>query len=179
MHIIEKRASHPKAEIEKKSAEAVMHLASLRVWQRAKVVMLYAATPTEVQTKLLIARALSEGKKVCLPVMGEEGNAYVLARVEDLVRNNKNFLEPPKESSIKADLKKIDLVVVPGVAFDTQGNRLGRGLGYYDNFLKKVTAPCVGLAFEFQIVDRVPTQEHDVPVKMIVTESRMIDCRME
>jgi 5-formyltetrahydrofolate cyclo-ligase len=73
----------------------------------------------------------------------------------------------------------MDLFVVPGVAFDDQGNRLGQGAGYYDRLLTGISEriPIVGLAFELQIVERVPTNDHDIRVDWIITEKRLIKCR--
>jgi 5-formyltetrahydrofolate cyclo-ligase len=68
-------------------------------------------------------------------------------------------------------------MIIPGVAFDSHGNRIGHGMGYYDRLLqKKMSAHCLGLAFELQIVESIPTEKHDVKVEKIVTEERIIIC---
>jgi 5-formyltetrahydrofolate cyclo-ligase len=74
----------------------------------------------------------------------------------------------------------MDLIMVPGVAFDRSGNRLGRGLGYFDRLLGrpfKKRVPVIGLAYELQLVEQVPTTDRDMPVDKIITESEVIDCR--
>ena len=76
----------------------------------------------------------------------------------------------------KLDLRDISLVIIPGIAFDLKGHRIGFGLGYYDRLLKKTNCPKVGLAYEFQIIENVPGIEpNDVPVDIIVTEKRIIN----
>ena len=96
---------------------------------------------------------------------------------ESLVPFGKFGIPEPMEL-MKVSYKSIDAVIVPGVAFDKNGYRIGFGFGHYDKFLKKTPhAVKIGLAFEFQIVDSVPKEEHDVPVDFIITEKRVIDCK--
>ena len=164
--------------IAEKSGAACARVLDLPEWKRAKTVMLYAATRSEVQTKELIARALAEGKRVCLPVRSEEQSemmAFFIGSPEELVLGDLGYLEPSK-MSLKAEPHEIELAIVPGIAFDEKGNRLGRGMHYYDGFLRRLRARKVALAFEMQIVPEVPTEDHDVPVDKIVTEKRVINC---
>ena len=83
------------------------------------------------------------------------------------------ILEPVK--IIEKSPNKIDLIIVPGIGFDKRGNRLGHGKGYYDKLLRKLKTIKIGLAFELQIVDQIPTDENDVPVDLIITEERIIN----
>ena len=86
------------------------------------------------------------------------------------------ILEPIELAKIT--YKSIDMVLVPGVIFDKNGYRLGYGLGYYDRFLNKLPkAVKVGLCFDFQVMDKVPREEHDIPVDYIVTDKEIIECR--
>jgi len=78
-------------------------------------------------------------------------------------------MEPEGE---KSSPEKVDIVVVPAVAFDLQGHRLGYGKGYYDRFLKKTKAVKVGVAYDFQIVEKLPAEQHDIPVDLIITPAR-------
>jgi 5-formyltetrahydrofolate cyclo-ligase len=87
------------------------------------------------------------------------------------------ILEPRQECVNEVSPESIDLIIIPGVAFDGQGNRIGHGMGYYDRLLqKKIRTHCLGLAFEFQIVESIPTEIHDVKIKKIITEERIIIC---
>jgi 5-formyltetrahydrofolate cyclo-ligase len=89
-----------------------------------------------------------------------------------------NILEPRQDTIKEIPIESIDLILVPGVVFDIHGNRIGHGKGYYDRLLNDTqNIPHVGLAFGFQIVDAVPVEGHDLPVDIIVTEERIIECK--
>lgn len=94
----------------------------------------------------------------------------------DLEKGVLGLLEPKKECKRLLNPEDIDLIVVPGIAFDILKNRIGYGAGYYDRFLKTTREDClkVGVAFELQILDKINTQEHDVPLNAIITEKRVI-----
>jgi 5-formyltetrahydrofolate cyclo-ligase len=86
-------------------------------------------------------------------------------------------LEPKKNYIKEVSIESIDLIIVPGVVFDRNGNRIGHGMGYYDRLLKKShNIPRIGLAFEFQIVKKIEAEEHDERIDMIITEDRIINC---
>ena len=86
-------------------------------------------------------------------------------------------MEPNPAESTPVALSDVDLAIIPGVAFDERGNRLGYGMGYYDRLLSRFKGSTVALAFELQILPSVPREEHDVRVGKIVTEKRVINCR--
>jgi len=148
-------------------------LFSLPEFKKAKTVMLYASKTKEVNTYEMIDGALEMGKKVALPrCAGLEGIVpkEIIDRHTDLEKGTYGVYEPKKQ---QADVQpeNIDLIIVPGLAFDRQNARLGRGKGYYDRFLKdlprdKIT---IGLAFDFQITESLPTDSHDIPVSKIIT----------
>ncbi len=83
----------------------------------------------------------------------------------------------PKPESPIGSIEQMDLVILPAIAFDVCGNRLGRGGGYYDKFLRNVGIPKLGLAYSFQILDKVPVEKHDIKVDYIFTEDGKIECR--
>ncbi len=174
-----KRSRQSPEAIAEKSKAVEERVVALPEWQRATTVMLYAATRTEVQTRKLIERALAEGKHVCLPVRSEEDNemkSYYIRSWDELVLGDLGYLEPSKQNGWLAEPHEINLVIAPGIAFDENGNRLGRGRHYYDGFLKKVRCKKIALAFEMQIVPEVPVESHDVRVDKIVTEKRVVNC---
>lgn len=142
-----------------------------KVFKKAKAVMFYIRLGGEVDTAGLIKAAVSLGKIVAVPVCTK--NKMMIRPC--LFRDSAGFKvgpygihEPASKSPVS--LKRLDLVIVPGLAFDKKGNRLGRGKGYYDRFLKllKAKTVTVGLAYDFQILPSVPVQGHDVAVDSVL-----------
>ena len=118
-------------------------------------------------------------KKVVVPISNKEDNTLSLSILEswdDLVEGSYGILEPKEDCFKEISIDEIDLIIVPGVAFDEDENRLGHGNGYHDRLLEKTKAISIGLAFEFQIVNNIPIGRNDVPVDMIITEDRIIKC---
>ncbi len=143
----------------------------------SKIVLFYASHSSEVGTDGMIMQALLT-KKVLLPRM-ENGQIIpmLILDMDNLMPGYAGIREPIAAPSVK--ISSIDCVIVPGIAFDTAGNRLGTGKGVYDVFLKKAThAVKIGLAFECQMADSIPHEAHDVRMDYIVTEKRIIDCRI-
>lgn len=136
-------------------------------YQKAKTVMLYHPLWDEVDVRPLFDISLKEGKRVILPtVKGDDIIPVEITADTEWVVGDFNILEPVAEPYNGS----IDLVVVPGVAFDKNLNRLGRGKGYYDRFLAKhPNAFRLGLCFDFQIVDSIPTEPFDLPMNEIIT----------
>jgi 5-formyltetrahydrofolate cyclo-ligase len=99
-----------------------------------------------------------------------------LSKFSDLSPGTYGILEPKKEKIKPTSIHEIDIVLVPGVAFDRFGHRLGQGGGYYDWFLSKTNVVSIGLAFEFQILKEIPVEPHDQRVDLIVTEEKLIEC---
>jgi len=145
----------------------------------ARGVLLYASKGSEVHTDGIIQSALSLGKKVALPLAlkGEKRlEIYWINSISELAPGAFGILEPPPKPEMKADPSEIDLVVVPGVSFDRRGQRIGYGMGYYDSILGKFRCKKIALAYDMQLVERIPAEPHDVAVDMIVTEQGVIDC---
>ena len=143
-------------------------------------VALYSAIQNEIRTDDLAAHALQSGKKVFYPCVGEDANAgfFRVLAADELRAGRYGILEPAGTTRL-ADVEFEALTIfVPGVAFDTQGNRLGRGRGWYDRLLQQAgeRAAIVALAYEFQIVDAVPTGPEDQKVNYVITEKRVVDC---
>jgi len=165
-----------------RSADILQKLFELEVARSAAWIHFYVSSGSEVETTGMIAHALSRGKRVSVPKMERETKRLVLSEIKDPVRDlspgPKGIPEPTPESFRAVDAGAMELFVIPGVAFDERGNRLGQGAGYYDRMLAGLDGriPIVGLAFEIQIVDKVPAEAHDVRVNRIVTDKRVIDC---
>lgn len=150
-------------------------LFSSKEYKEAKTVLFYASFNGEVDTAKMLRKALKAGRKIALPVILEDQKKLIPSAVFDLDKELGLGLygiqQPKKEFLRPIDLMDIDLVIVPGVAFDQAGNRLGRGKGYYDRFLKKLpsTTPTIGLAFDFQVIERLPFKAScDVAVKKVI-----------
>jgi len=162
-----------KDEALKKSKRIKKRLFSLPEFKKAKVVMLYASMADEVSTEEIIDEVLEMGKRVVLPLLVSPDKIVpkeITSRKKDLEKGSFGIYEP-KNCQRKVQLGSIDLVIVPGVAFDKKNVRLGRGKGYYDEFLSKLTpgVTTVGLAFDIQIVDILPKDSHDKPVSKVIT----------
>ena len=134
-----------------------------------KVIMLYSALPDEVPTQTLMAELVAQGKTVLLPRVINEKDMELRCYTgpQDLQKGAYGILEPTGERY--TDYEAIDVAIVPGMAFDAEGHRLGRGKGYYDRFLSRVPYLYkIGLCFSWQIVDRVPCDEHDMVMDEII-----------
>jgi len=160
------------------SRTIVARLEALPVFQRAHCVQTYVALRHEVDTQALIPRLLQQGKRVAVPRVesGQELQQYFIQDFSELQAGAFGILEPRPDPGRRVATASFDLVLVPGLAFDRAGHRLGAGKGYYDRFLAEIKAPKIALAFAFQLVDCVPVEAHDQRVDMIVTENEVIAC---
>jgi len=135
----------------------------------AKTVMLYWAMADEVQTADFVMK-WAESKRVILPcVNGNDLDLRVFRGKEDLIAGE-NFGIPEPSGELFMDYNEIDLILVPGVAFDIANNRMGRGKAYYDKLLSSLKAFKLGVCFDFQQLQSVPTDEHDIKMDQILTE---------
>jgi 5-formyltetrahydrofolate cyclo-ligase len=169
-------------EIRSKSAAIESELWELIQEHKFESVMFYIAFGSEVRTQGCISRAISSGIKTIVPICSQDGKRQLLpSRLLDLhseVEASKlGILEPMPEFRRPFPPEEIDLVVVPGLAFDEKGHRIGYGGSYYDRFLLRCPqALHVGLAYEIQIVKYISPSEWDIPVHKIITEDRVISC---
>lgn len=175
--ILDKRNALTEEEIRKKSVEVKRRLYTLAEFEDADKVCVYVSVNSEAHTHDIIKENL-KGKQVIVPkVSGDELLLCELRSFDELQEGNFCILEPGEERRVFPH--DIDCVVVPGVAFDREGFRIGYGRGYYDRVLSEVTCPKIGLAFDLQIIDEVPFEEHDIPVDIIVTETKVIKISRE
>jgi len=156
---------------ERKTRIIKKKLFATQVFRKAKIVMFYIAFGGEVNTEEMIKCAKAKGKIVTVPVCEKNRIAIrpcMLDTHAHLVRGPYGVKEPAVKRCIS--LKDLDLVIVPGIAFDKKGRRLGRGKGFYDRFLdrlpKKIAS--IGLAFDFQILPTIPAAKHDVSVRRVL-----------
>jgi 5-formyltetrahydrofolate cyclo-ligase len=161
-----------------KSLRACRLLAEQPAWQKAGSVLLYAPAPDELDIWPMAQLALSEHKALALPRYAPPTDSYEACVIKDLrrdLRSGRYGLREPAENCRAVALKQLDLILVPGVAFDLQGRRLGRGKGYYDRLLAAVRGQTCGVAFDEQIVLQVPVEPHDSDVNWILTPTRWIE----
>lgn len=145
------------------SFPVVMRLLSHPRIKTANTVMLYYSLPDEVDTHTLVDSLLMSGKHILLPRVTGEGTMELRRYTgpSDLAQGAYNIMEPTGE--VFDNYTNIDLAVIPGVAFDKDGNRIGRGKGYYDRLLPKLANTYkIGICLPFQLVEKIPTDEHDV-----------------
>lgn len=138
-------------------------------WQQAHTVLLYAAMPDEVSLKQLIDEAVKTGKDVILPVV--DGEELLLRHYDPrhmAHQGQYQIEEPTSECAPLADLAAIDLALIPGRAFTQQGQRLGRGKGYYDRLLPQLECPKWGVAYSCQMVETIPTDAWDVNMNRVL-----------
>jgi 5-formyltetrahydrofolate cyclo-ligase len=159
----------------KKSAAIAEKLFSHEAFGRAKCVAFYVSMPHEVATDAMIDRAISEGKRVTVPRCDMETVELTFHEIADrsmLQAGTWGILEPGPRAAKVVHPDALDFVVVPGVAFDRAGNRIGNGKGFYDKFLKKLRpgTPKVALAYAIQLVPEVPVEPHDVKLDGVLTD---------
>lgn len=170
-----RRAQENKEALSRRICET---FAALPEYAAARTVMVYVDVRTEVRTREFLPAALAHGKRIVVPYCVEgQLNLFHLESMDELAVGMYKILEPRPElrdlQAKQVSPEELDLVMVPGVAFDRGGARMGHGMGYYDKLLELVRpdAPLVALAFECQLFDEIPTAPHDVFMDKIVTET--------
>lgn len=153
-------------------------LAQTDAYLGARTIGFYCAFGSEVETWAMMRAAFAAGRRVFLPTIDPGTKLMTFSEhdgnIDNLVCNFFGIQEP---QGPPGDSRELDLIVVPGVAFDPQGRRLGYGAGYYDRFLKGISAPTIGVAFANQIAEAIPLGENDVPVDFVVTENDLFQRR--
>lgn len=169
--IISKLKTQKEDTRDRKSRGILEKLLRQKEFIKAKIVMFYIAFDGEVNTEEMIKEAKKLGKTVTVPVCKRNRITLRPCILDDNAGLKKGLYgvhEPSTKRFIRS--KDLDLVIVPGVAFDRKGNRLGRGKGCYDLFLKRLPkdTPAIGLAFDFQILPTIPAKMHDVSVNKVI-----------
>ena len=192
-----RKREYRKEELEARSERILERILSLEEYQRAETVFAYMALPGEVQTRALIEHCWKEGKRVAVPRVEraavpdapEEGSSgtdvgtdgkmrpagmrfYEIDSFDHLARGAMGILEPDPARCVCLDGEEQALVIMPGVAFDLRGNRLGYGGGCYDRYLQIHPAhPTAAVAYDFQMLDEVPREDTDVRPLILITET--------
>jgi 5-formyltetrahydrofolate cyclo-ligase len=166
------------ADVRAKSAAIWERLSVMPEFASARRLLLYISTMKEVGTHGLIRQLLAMGCELFVPCFETATQRYVASGLHDfdadLAIGKFGILEPIPEAVRPVTFEEIDAVLVPGLAFDEIGNRLGRGLGYFDRLLRQINGVKIAPAFDFQVVDEVLAEAHDLRMDFIVTEIRVI-----
>lgn len=186
--LLKKRDFIPPEQKVLKEAEIKKSLFALDAFKKANSLLLYVSFRSEADTTGYLDDVIKLGKKLILPVVDSrhrELKLYEIRDTSELVPGYMGIYEPGVGEDRRADLKDIDLVIIPGVGFDIKGNRLGYGGGCYDRLLSFESGRLakadhhimtIALAFEEQISEEIPTESHDIKVDIIITDKRLIHC---
>lgn len=147
-------------------------------YKKSKNIFIYIGFGSEIDTSKYIEEFLKEGKKVFVPRINNAikiMEAVEITSLKELERNNFGILEPTKDKEA-IEKNELQLIIMPGVAFDIERGRIGYGGGYYDKYMEKLDSSIakIALAYELQIIDRVPGEDHDILPDSIITENRCI-----
>lgn len=174
----DKRSKLTKEEIDLKSSLILKNLLTNDFWKKADTIMVYLSFKNEVETKSIIKSAWEDNKKVIIPICQKDCTILpsLFTSFNDLEANKLGILEPSTNKIQIADPLSIDLCLIPGLAFDLEGHRLGFGKGYYDRFLPllKPNTPKIALSYELQLsTSTIINEEHDVLMDGICTEEKL------
>ncbi len=173
----------PPTDRARRSDRLAEHLLGWEEIQHASTILAYAALPTEISLDPFIAAALGQGKRICIPRIEWDTRSMHPARICNLdtdLTTTEHRIPTPIPTCPPIEPDEIDLILIPGLAFDRDLNRLGRGAGFYDRMIETMS-PCptrprlVGVCFADQVVERVPTEPHDHPMDRIITEAGLVD----
>lgn len=159
----------------KLSAQMCALMEQQSIWQEARTVLFYLPTGTEADISPLLQKALAAGKTVAIPRFVIEKNRYEARQIKNVERDvvpGQFRIREPRPGCSLVRLNQLDLTLVPGVGFDLGGCRLGRGGGHYDRLLAQVPGHKCGLAFEWQVVQEIPWEPHDIRLNSILTPTR-------
>ncbi|HET7625962.1 MAG TPA: 5-formyltetrahydrofolate cyclo-ligase [Verrucomicrobiae bacterium] len=161
------------------STQACLLLEKQIPWKNANAILFYAPIREELNIWPLFQHALSVGKIVCLPRFDPGTNRYAAHQISKLdgeIHSGRFDIREPRPDCPAIPLNRLDLILVPGVAFDLRGRRLGRGRGFYDQLLADARGTKCGVAFDEQIVAEIPVEPHDITVDCILTPTRWLEC---
>lgn len=177
--VLEKRSRLTLLEIAQKSETIRRIVVATQAFASARFIMAYLDARNEVQTEGIIKQAWAEGKRVAVPVCIPQTHTLLVSEImsfEELCDGFYCIREPMEEYMRPVSPEQLDLIIVPAVAYDKKGYRIGYGGGYYDRFLSSLNKDIatIGIAFDVQIIEKVSVQPFDIPVDMVITESGII-----
>jgi len=162
------------------SEKIINHLINSPFYENSNTIMCFISFGNEVHTHEFIKNSIIQGKKLVVPITKPKTKELMPSYIKDfneLELGHYNILTPRKEFIRPIKAEKIDLIIVPGVVFDRQGYRIGYGGGYYDRFLSTLLeVDKISIAFDLQVVDKVPREDFDIAVDYIFTEKEIVQC---
>jgi len=180
--ILTKRKNIDIVEKEKMDRKISKKFYESKYYREAKNIFIYISYDSEINTKEIINKALKDNKKIYVPTTEFKTrlmDAVEITSLDNLIESEYGILEPSAEEA-HINPNELDLIIVPGVAFDRNGGRMGYGAGFYDRYFKKINKDNIkkikklALAYDFQILEKIPMNEQDVPVSYIITEKEFI-----
>lgn len=156
-------------EIEDRSEIIALKFLKSDIYKNAKTIMSYISIKNEVSTSVINREIIRSGKRLVLPIIDEFDNIISILSEGKLVKGKYNIPEP-EDKSKTIPIDEIDIIIVPGVVFDRKGDRIGFGKGYYDKFMNSYTGIKAALAFDFQIVENIESEEYDIRVDYIFSD---------
>ena len=173
--MLERRLKMPFEEVFELSSRIQERFISTSEFKDSKRIALYASFRNEVLTDDILAAAVKDKKEVFFPKLAAKGKIVFLAvRAKTELFQGSHDIPEPSAGGRAESVATFDLMAVPGVVFDENGGRIGYGKGYYDRILSEARCRVVALAFDFQVLTEVPSEEHDMTVDALVTETRII-----
>ncbi|MDD2401408.1 MAG: 5-formyltetrahydrofolate cyclo-ligase [Clostridia bacterium] len=182
--MLEKRNTLLQSDIIDKSHEINEKLITQSFFRTSKTILSYISINNEPDTQAILQTAWQLKKQILVPVCQPSTNTLLISRLEnlqELEEGHFHILEPKKEYLRPVKPSLVDLCILPGTAFDRNGYRLGYGSGYFDRFLPLLRSDClkIALSYDYQILDTIPHESHDIPVDIILTEKAIYYCSRE
>lgn len=167
---------------ERTNANQSIHQKVLKSWnENWKTILIYINQADEVATVPLILEFLERGKRLCVPSFDRVSKQYYPSELKEFESEIESglmgILEPKAALCRPVEREELDVVFLPGLAFDINGNRIGYGYGYFDKICHSIRAFKIGLAYQFQIVEQIVPHTNDVAMGMIITEEKVIQCQ--
>lgn len=179
--MLNKRNKMTQDQVSEMSEKIMDTLKKIPVYKNSKTIMMYLNFGNEIESSEIIKESIKMGKTIVIPYCKSSDMSIIPTKINnldlDLITDSTGYSQPKKESLDPIDNSEIDLIVVPGIAFDRKGFRVGFGAGYYDRYLGQLNfeIPTIGLAYDFQIVDSfIKMEDYDIPVDYVLTEERII-----
>lgn len=172
-------AGFPPEKRQSDSEKLCLNLKEQAFFKNARAILFFAPLPDEPDLWSLVNETIAGKKMVALPCFDTDNEMYLAKGVKDIhveIVSGKFGVREPAAACIAIPIADLDLVLVPGVAFDEGGHRLGRGKGFYDRLLQDFTGDKIGIAFDEQVVDQVPAGPTDVKMSAILTPLRFLKC---
>jgi 5-formyltetrahydrofolate cyclo-ligase len=180
--ILKKRANLPLNETLTKSKTIENKLFDTNEFKKANFIFSFISFKDEINTHEIIKNSINMGKRIGVPITVTKTKKMLVSEIKDFDRELEigyyNILTPKKEFTRIVSPEIVDLVLVPGVAFDRRGYRVGYGGGYYDRFFSSLNKDVIkiGLCYEMQVLPLIPFDSYDIPVDYIITEKSLINC---